>query len=63
MLMRASLEDEEVQKLGIVIVAYCCGTFRGCTDYELGLKALKTTHALSTECVALYILFDDDLWI
>jgi hypothetical protein len=57
-----ALQDESVQKLGIVVVWNIMSEYSGGYDYEADRMAIKTITALPIRPVARYIIFQCKLW-
>jgi hypothetical protein len=57
-----ALQDESVQKLGIVVVWNIMSEYSGGHDYEADRMAIKTITALPIRPVARYIIFQCMLW-
>jgi hypothetical protein len=57
-----ALQDESVQKLGVIFVWNIMSDFSGGYDYEADRMAIQTTAAVPLRPVARYLIFESMLW-
>ena len=61
-LIMTAVEDERVQKLGIVLLTYLLDDFSGGFDYELLRNGVRLVQALPYRYPAHYMMIRDQLW-
>ena len=61
-LYMSALRETAVQRLGIVIVAYMLDEYQVGFDHELRRKLSKVVSSLPVRIVAIYFVFQDNVW-
>ena len=57
-----SLEDEQLQKLGVVSISYQVGPLNKEYDYELTRKVSKLVKCMPLRFVAVYLCYSESRW-